>query len=163
MEFKMEPVKNQKFDIGRTINWTKCDCQKCDFLHCPKNNYALKMQQHKYTIKEFFEANKEDIIKAGALQNYFTLDTISDFMDACIGKFPKGTYWDFSYDTLEFVSQNRSKYGPDFLPRCEIQTKTHNFKIVYYQGCTSTQEKFAIRVQKKIEELNDLLLEEKAK
>ena len=58
MEFKLIPAKNQKFDIGRTINFTKCNCEKCDFMHCPKNNYALKMVQKKYTVQEFFNENK---------------------------------------------------------------------------------------------------------
>ena len=42
LEYELVPVKNQKFDIGRTINFTKCKCDKCDFLHC--DNYAKKMQ-----------------------------------------------------------------------------------------------------------------------
>lgn len=42
MKFQLIPAKNQKFDIGRTINFTKCDCAKCDFMRCPKNNYAVK-------------------------------------------------------------------------------------------------------------------------
>lgn len=36
MKFKLIPAKNQKFDVGRTINFTKCDCEKCDFMHCRK-------------------------------------------------------------------------------------------------------------------------------
>ena len=41
MKLAFEPVKNQKFDIGRTINFTKCDCEVCNFMRCPKHNYAL--------------------------------------------------------------------------------------------------------------------------
>lgn len=26
-----EPVKGQTFDLGKTINFTKCNCEKCDF------------------------------------------------------------------------------------------------------------------------------------
>lgn len=55
MEFKLIPAKNQKFDIGRTINFTKCDCEKCDFMHCPKNNYALKMVQKKIHRSRVFQ------------------------------------------------------------------------------------------------------------
>lgn len=47
------PVKNQKFDIGRTINPFKCDCKQCDFLHCPKNNYAVKMKRKSFTVSDF--------------------------------------------------------------------------------------------------------------
>ena len=67
MKFKMIPVKNQKFEIGRTINFTKCDCKECNFMSCPKNNYCLKMTQKKYTVKEFFSENKEDMLKYSSL------------------------------------------------------------------------------------------------
>lgn len=41
MSLEFVPVKGQTFDIGRTINFTKCHCEKCDFMNCP--NYAKKM------------------------------------------------------------------------------------------------------------------------
>lgn len=96
MKLAFEPVKNQKFDIGRTINFAKCDCETCDFMHCPKNNYALQMARKKYTIQEFWDENKDDIIEVGSLREYFNFDTISDFLDACI-TFPKGTYWETDF------------------------------------------------------------------
>ena len=46
MSLEFVPVKGQTFDIGRTINFTKCNCEKCDFMNCP--NYAKKM-----TVKKF--------------------------------------------------------------------------------------------------------------
>ena len=49
------PVPNQKFDIGRTINPFICDCEQCDFLHCPKNNYAVRMKLKSFLASEFFE------------------------------------------------------------------------------------------------------------
>lgn len=73
MEFKLIPAKNQKFDIGRTINFTKCNCEKCDFMHCPKNNYALKMVQKKYTVQEFFNENKNEIVKKTQFKIVFQL------------------------------------------------------------------------------------------
>ena len=51
MSFKMVPIKNQKFEIGRTINPFNCDCKKCDFMNCPKNNYAVKMTKKYGNLK----------------------------------------------------------------------------------------------------------------
>lgn len=163
MKFELVPAKNQKFDIGRTINFTKCDCPKCDFMHCPKNNYALKMVQKKYTVQEFFDENKEEIVKARSLCAYFNYETLTDFMDACVSGFPKGTYWNMDFDDgIELVTQNRSKHGSDFLTRAEISFFA-NFPIAHYTGCTDTQEKLAEKIQRLLRQLNDLLIAELAK
>lgn len=160
MEFKLIPVKNQKFDIGRTINLTKCNCEKCDFMHCPKNNYALKMVQKKYTVQEFFNENKNEIVKKRNLKSYFNYETLSDFMDACVSGFPKGTYWNMDNgEAVELVTQNRSKYGADFLPRVEVSFYA-DFPITYHVGCTDKQEKLATKIKRLLEQLNDLLLAE---
>lgn len=163
MEFKLIPVKNQKFDIGRTINLTKCNCEKCDFMHCPKNNYALKMVQKKYTVQEFFNENKNEIVKKRNLKSYFNYETLSDFMDACVSGFPKGTYWNMDNgEAVELVTQNRSKYGADFLPRVEVSFYA-DFPITYHVGCTDKQEKLATKIKRLLEQLNDLLLAELSK
>ena len=160
MEFELIPVKNQKFDIGRTINLTKCNCEKCDFMHCPKNNYALKMVQKKYTVQEFFNENKNEIVKKRNLKSYFNYETLSDFMDACVSGFPKGTYWNMDNgEAVELVTQNRSKYGADFLPRVEVSFYA-DFPITYHVGCTDKQEKLATKIKRLLEQLNDLLLAE---
>lgn len=166
MKFEQVPVKNQKFDIGRTINFTKCNCEKCDFIHCPKNNYALKMQKKMYTVKEFWDENKDDIVSVGSLEEYFNFDTISDFLDACI-KFPKGTYWEWvGYNnTIELVVINRRKYGPDFLKRAEIKISSNkyscergtDFPIGYCWVCSDAQAKLAEKIQKYLRELNECL------
>lgn len=158
MKFLFEPAKNQKFEIGRTISFAKCDCEKCDFMHCPKNNYAVKMVRKKYTVKEFFGENKDAIIKAGCIRVFFNNDTLSDFIDACIS-FPRGTYWRFDYEEIELVTQNRSKYGEDFLTRASIALHT-TFPIRYFVGCSGVQEKLAEKIQKSLFELDNLLLEE---
>lgn len=156
MKFKQVPIKNQKFDIGRTINFTKCDCEKCDFMHCPKNNYALKMAKRMYTVEEFWDENKDAIIAARSLKTYFTYDTVCDFLDACI-TFPIGTYWDFdSWDGIELVVRNRGKHGPDFLRRATIGFYD-NFPIIYYVGATRAQENLAKKIHKRLCELNELL------
>lgn len=163
MEFKLIPAKNQKFDIGRTINFTKCNCEKCDFMHCPKNNYALKMVQKKYTVQEFFNENKNEIVKKRNLKSYFNYETLSDFMDACVSGFPKGTYWNMDNgEAVELVTQNRSKYGADFLPRVEVSFCV-GFPITYYVGCTDKQEKLAIKIKRLVEQLDSLLLAELSK
>lgn len=162
MEFKLVPAKNQKFDIGRTINFTKCDCEKCDFMHCPKNNYALKMVQKKYSVQEFFNENKDNIVKKRCLKLYFDYDAICDFMDACVSGFPKGTYWNMdNSEGIELVTQNRSKYGEDFLPRAKVSFYA-DFPITYYSGCSGAQEKLAIKIQGLLRQLNDLLIAELA-
>ena len=163
MKFVLEPAKNQKFDIGRTINFTKCNCEKCDFMHCPKNNYALKMVQKKYSVQDFFNENEEKIVKARALRAYFNYETLTDFMDACVSGFPKGTYWNMDFDDgIELVTQNRSKHGADFLTRAEISFFA-NFPITYYTGATNAQEKLAEKIQRLLRQLNDLLTAELAK
>lgn len=160
MEFKLIPAKNQKFDIGRTINFTKCNCEKCDFMHCPKNNYALKMVQKKYTVQEFFNENKNEIVKKRSLKLYFNYETLSDFMDACVSGFPKGTYWNMdNEEAIELVTQNRGKYGADFLPRVEVSFYA-DFPITYHVGCTDKQEKLAMKIKRLLEQLNGLLLAE---
>ena len=157
MEFKLVPEKNQKFDIGRTINLTKCDCEQCDFMHCPKNNYALKMVQKKYTVQEFFDANKDKIMKKHFLRLYFfDYEALADFMDACVTGFPKGTYWNMDNSAaIELVTRNRSQYGSDFLTKARISFY-NGFPITYYTGCSEGQEKLAKKIQKLLLELNDL-------
>ena len=157
MEFKLVPAKNQRFDIGRTINLTKCDCEKCDFMHCPKNNYALKMVQKKYSVQEFFEANKDKIMKKGSIRNFFNYETLADFIDASVSGFPKGTYWNMdNSEAIELVARNRTQYGADFLPRARISFYP-DFPITYYTGCSEKQEKLAIKIQGLLRQLNNLL------
>lgn len=110
------------------------------------------MTRKRYTIQEFWDENKDDIVSVGSLQEYFNFDTISDFLDACI-TFPKGTYWEWvEYDNaVELVVINRSKHGPDFLRRAKVEIFSNNyawergtdFPISYYSGCSDTQEKLA--------------------
>jgi hypothetical protein len=154
MKLKFIPAKNQKFDIGRTINFTKCDCEKCDFMHCPKHNYALKMVRKKYTVKDFFEENKEEIMKGRKLQDYFNFDTVGDFIDACVS-FPKGTYWNLCGDDIELSKINRSKYGSDFLTLAQVNLDC-DVSIAYFTGCTNVQEKLAEKIQRKLSELQRL-------
>lgn len=166
MKFQLVPAKNQRFDIGRTINLAKCNCTKCDFMHCPKNNYAVKMVQKKYTIKEYFDENKEEIMKHHCIDNYINYDTVTDILDSCIGGFPKGTYW--RPNGFECVSgiylctQNRSKYGEDFINKAEVGLDSLNFNVYCFTGCTDAQEKLANKISKVFQDLADLFDDAKA-
>lgn len=157
MRYELVPIKNQKFDIGRVINLTECDCQRCDFMNCPKHNYAVRMKQKRYSIKEFFDENKEAIKTQGGVLPYLsTCEGMLDFMSCCTGKFPIGTYWDTGIDdVLYLVTRNRSNHGPDFCRRVAISMEA-TFPITYYIGCTYTQEKFAERLRTKFLKLYQL-------
>ena len=164
MKFQLIPAKNQKFDIGRTINFAKCDCKECDFMHCPKNNYAVKMVQKKYTIKEYFEENKTEIMKRGHISDYFNYDTVADIFDSCISGFPKGTYWQpCGHEHVVSVSlctQNRSRYGEDFIDKAEVDLQYKPFVVSCFTGCTDAQEKLANKISKIFQELAALFEEE---
>ena len=162
MKFVLEPAKNQKFDIGRTINFSNCDCVKCDFMHCPKNNYALKMVQKKYTVQEFFDENKVELVTKRSLKLYFNYENLAHSIDACVTGFPKGTYWNMdNSEAIELVTQNRSRYGAVFLPRAKVSFYA-DFPITYYTGCSDKQEKLAKKIQDLLRQLDNLLIAELA-
>ena len=71
MEFKQIPVKNQKFDISRTINIAECNCEKCDFMNCPKHNYCVEMERYRYSIDEFLEQFGDKLISANSVKDFF--------------------------------------------------------------------------------------------
>ncbi len=102
MKCELIPVKGQVFNIGRTINPTLCDCKDCDFLHCPKRNYAVEMTRRIPTFDEFWDCwgkeivsiNKVSVIDANfpkSIRIHLTFDLITEMME-CIA-FPKETYW----------------------------------------------------------------------
>ena len=101
---RFEPKKNQKFDIGRTINPFLCDCKDCDFLRCPKKNYCVEMSKVYPTVSEYIEMFSDDLIK----WQFLTDDLLMDFME-CF-RFPKGLYWNTNYDKtlVELIGFNRS-------------------------------------------------------
>lgn len=102
MEIKFDKIKGQKFEIGRTINFALCDCKKCDFMNCPKKNYAPKVKQHTYTIKEFWEFYKKDIKERQSF--YLTTDEVTDLLNQCMN-FPKGTYWNLDYSIFDIDNE----------------------------------------------------------
>ena len=104
MNVELVPIKNQKFEIGRTINPFKCDCEKCTFMNCPKHNYAVKMTRKKYTVDVFWNEWKDEILELNKPKRWqysfhdrydflLTYDMINDLFDILSFSFPKGTYW----------------------------------------------------------------------
>lgn len=161
MELKFDVVKSQKFEWGRTINPLKCDCAKCDFLNCPKKNYAVKTKKHIYTVKEFYGQWKDELLKNAKnpygekLDFSFTYDMITDLVGDCIS-FPKGVYWGLGgmslrTDNITIVTFNRS--GKEVL-RGEVD---HDGRITDY-SMTDTQYNLAKRISKAIKEVLEYIL-----
>lgn len=112
------PIPNQKFEIGRIINFSRCGCEKCDYMHCPKNNYAVKMKRKSFTVKTFFENNKEEILALnkparwqGSFRKKFDLELnyalIVELFDTLNFAFPKGTYW--AVDDYKWFEEDTDK------------------------------------------------------
>ena len=79
--------------------------KKCDFMNCPKNNYALKMVRKRHTVDDFIKFYAEELKKRG----FLTDELIDEFMD--LFSFPKGTYWNTNYDKtlIQIVTFNRKQ------------------------------------------------------
>ena len=153
MELKFVPVKNQRFDIGRTINFARCDCEKCDFMNCPKNNYALKMKRERYTVGDFIAFYAEELNKYG----FLTDELITEFMD--LFSFPKGTYWATDYDgtRIQFVTFNRKQ---DEVCKGTVNARTG--EICEYDF-SEPQYRLACRVSEGIKKVYEFIENEWAK
>ena len=151
IEFKFVPKKKQKFEIGRTINFTRCskECGQsmgsCDFLHCPIKNYAPIMERYRYTAKEFYEStkNEKDYYTKEGLLN--TEEAIEDFLDACIS-FPRGNYWLLEKGLLygyeirigKVAPKSYSKFtGEDFVWGAQVAIFKDNRYTPYIYGDTT--------------------------
>lgn len=110
MEFKQEPIPNQKFEMGRVITLTKCGtmecCTGCDFMHC--GNYAKRMRQVKYKKEDFFEEYKNELVSINKPLlvgcNFFndypfrvSYLLVSEMLDNLDFHFPANTYWNLDY------------------------------------------------------------------
>lgn len=178
MSFVMIPVKNQKFDIGKTINPFKCDCEECTFMNCPKNNYAVKMKKKIWKVSDFWEEFKEEILAFNKpckweynFHSEYVLELnyklITEFIDMLFS-FPKGTYWspeDYKWypkdtETDEIIYrtialQKVSRSG-NIINLGSISIKNGNY-IDY--DLSATQEKLAIKISKALRELKELIFE----
>ena len=144
MKLKFDTVKNQRFDISRTINPLRCDCEKCTFLDCPKNNYSVKTNRHIYSVSEFLEEYGKEIKEKG----YVALSLLEEFIGDCFS-FPKNLYWQFSYDNnfIELVSF--SVYGvQQFKARVDIKTGS-----ISDFGMNKTQYSFVQHLVKGLQEI----------
>ena len=144
MELKFDTVKNQKFDIGRTINPLRCDCEKCTFLDCPKNNYSVKTTRHIYSISEFLKEHGEEIKE----KRHVPLTLLEEFIGDCFS-FPKNLYWQFSYDNnfIELASFSVSGVQ-QFKARVDIKTGS-----ISDFGMNKTQYSFVQHLVKGLQEI----------
>lgn len=144
MEFKQIPVKNQKFDIRRTINIIECDCKECDFMHCPKHNYCVEMERYQYSINEFIDQFKDKLMKANSVKDFLISDYQINELADCFPKFPKDTFWDIQNDSIRIV-----KKGPAgrFFPLHAKITLYDDTATVYETNiCKKAQENLAYKI-----------------
>lgn len=172
MKLEYEPVKGQTFDIGRTINFTKCNCEKCDFMHC--TNYAKKMKLKKFKnakdfVQSWKEQNPEYADKVFSDDKAFE-ELTADFLDMMIS-FPKGLFWKPNHSWtkrdeligIDIVRMSKTRYEKDqegdFVSLADV-TFRENYKgmkyyTVYdcYSYCTDRAEKLANKI---VNELNEV-------
>lgn len=176
MSFAMVPVKNQKFEIGRTINLSKCNCEKCTFMNCPKNNYAVKMTKKIWKVVDFWEEFKEEIIQINkpkkwqySFHNKYNLELnyklITEFMDMLF-RFPKGTYWspedkkwhtddtDIEEQIYRTIALQKVSRSGNVIDLGEI--RICDGKYTDYD-LSERQEKLAIKISNALKELKELL------
>ena len=176
MKVEYEPIKNQKFDIGRTINPFKCDCAECTFMNCPKKNYAMKMKIKKHSVDEFFNTYKEQILQLNKYKKIEPVDLrltyflIDELVGDCIS-FSKGTYWGFGecVDSKENIED--SIYNSVELQRLTRDGNIATLGVIYISdgrivdyNLSDGQYKTATRISaafKKVRELTDKTFEER--
>lgn len=177
MYLEYVPVKNQKFDIGRTINPFKCDCEKCDFMNCPKHNYAVKMTRKKYSVSDFWNEWKDKILELNKPQkwqysfhdNYkfkMTYEMINDLFDFLCFSFPKGTYWSLtcpeSYDgeietrVYRHISLVKFSRRGDEIEVGSIEVANHK---IHEYDFTERQYKLATKIRDSIAKLKEFVFE----
>lgn len=176
MKLECEPVKGQTFDIGRTINFTKCNCEKCDFMHC--DNYAKKMKPKKFkNEKEFVESWKEQnpkLVERALLEDSYFEELVDDFLDSVIS-FPKGLYWKPNYSwsrkeellSIDICRMSKTKYERenegDFIAIANVcfnedhnGAKNHAF-VEIYPYYTDRAEKLAHKIANGLNKVFDVL------
>ena len=172
MSVEFVPVVNQRFDIGRTVNPFLCNCKTCDFKHCPKDNYVLKMKPVSHTKEETFEHFKSRFLELNnpEWQHSHSLiidyDLLNDIMEYMNYKFPTNTFWssklDFNDNTefgktevTEIVIQKINRSG-NIVNLGEIQIKNGN---VYESDFSEQQWKLANRLGASFKYFKEKVLE----
>lgn len=140
MELKFDVIKGQKFEIGRTINPVLCDCKKCDFLNCPKKNYAVKTRKHIYKVDEFISEYELSLKSCKIL----TRELLGEFME-CF-RFPKGIYWDLTDYSTKIRLVSFSRRGSEVI-KGTINTQTGE---IWDYDLSSRQYALAERISKGI-------------
>ena len=170
IELKFTPKKNQQFEIGRTINFTRCtkECGQvmgqCDFIHCPIENYAPIMKRYIYSVKEFYNITKDRegyYNKNGML---CSKEAIGDFLDACI-RFPRANYWNleesiwgrgYELSLGKVAPRACQKYfGQDFTWGARIFIQ-FSADYVLYSKATQTQDRLAAKIVTKLKQLQKI-------
>lgn len=153
MELKFDVVKPQKFEIGRTINPFLCDCDRCNYLNCQKNNYCVKTKVHKYKTKDFLEEYGNELKN----QKHFSKELLDEYISNCF-HFPKGLYFSVENSAshkgcyyIELCSFNRR--GIQIL-KCRIYSD--DGKVEDYD-CSQSQYMFALRIADGIREVNKFI------
>lgn len=182
MSFRFEPKKGQKFNIGRTINFTVCgtlsQCTAnnggCDFINCP--NYAKEMVRVRDKIDEYYNSVRDNELLLDKDGHIRTWDGITEFIGSC-QSFPKGTYWDTDgYGdpkdgvgnwrrcteirlVTKTTKQDRyyGEYG-DFTTRVSVDL-TGDFDI-HDRGASSAQLSLARSISNKLKKLKQLRLDD---
>ena len=174
--FELVPVKNQKFEIGRTINPFKCDCEECTFMNCPKHNYCVKMTKRIWKLGDFWEEFKDEILAINkpdiwqySFHHKYDLELnhklLNEFVDMLFS-FPKGTYW----------SPENYKWHTDDTDIDEVIYRRIDLQKISRKGNTITlasivvgngkyddfdlsvaQEKLAIKISNALKELKELV------
>lgn len=178
MNLEFVPVQGQKFDIGRTINPFKCDCMVCTFMNCPKKNYAVKMTRKKYTVNDFWNEHKNEILELNhpkrweyGFHNKFnlrmTFDMLSDFFDFLYFTFPKGLYWSHdnpeSYDDGDIGSKVYKEIGLVKFSRSGNEIRVGRIKVatqeIYDYDLSERQYKLAEKISSALAEVKRKVFE----
>ena len=156
------PVPNQKFDIGRTINPFICDCKQCDFLHCPKNNYAVRMKLKSFLASEFFEEYKTEMLCINPVISNnreefvlrFSDRLFTEFMDMMSFTFPKGSYWSFDEENQIVLIEKFSRRGVEIVTG---YVKVSDGTIID-RGMSQAQINLCEKISDRLKEVKDLIL-----
>lgn len=87
LELRFIKKHEQNFDVSRVVDISKCDCEDCDFLYCPKNNYTPELTRYIYSVDEFIKENRIRLLHDG-----FTGELVRDFFESCV-KYPTDYYY----------------------------------------------------------------------
>jgi hypothetical protein len=146
---KRVPVPNQKFDVGRTINFVKCSMCNSElpcrnFMNC--DNYAKLYQQEPYSIQEW----------VGHFKNGFewNVKMINHLFDSMIVKFPKGLYWDYDKYShkIRFVE---FRHGREI---CVAEISMRKYEV-FVIDISDAKLKFINKVCQTINKINEMMIQ----